>query len=61
MPQFTMSMFVTKEDLYLAKAQYFERLATNALERLQELEEVIKDDDGEWIWLSCGDYVIEGL
>ena len=61
MPEFTMSMFKSKEDLYSAKAQHFERLATIALERLEELEEVRKDDDGEWINLNTGDYVVDGL
>ena len=61
MPEFTMSMFANKEDLYLAKSQYYERLATIALDRLKELEEVAQDDDREWINTSTGEYVIQGL
>ena len=60
MTEFTMSKFKNREDLYAAKAQYFERLANAALERLEELEEAITDDAGEWIWRSRGDYVIDG-
>ena len=60
MPEFTMSMFATKEDMYCAKAQYYERLATIALERLEEMEEVHKRD-GEWINSHSGELVIDGL
>jgi hypothetical protein len=61
MSEFTMSIFKNKDELYAAKAQYFERLAIVALKRLEELEEVMQDDDGEWISRNTGEYVIEGL
>jgi len=59
MPQFTMSMYATREDLYKAKADYYMRLSEIALNRLEELEEVHKDDDSEWIGSHCGEYVLE--
>lgn len=33
------------------------RVATAALERLEELEEVAGDGDGDWYWRATGDYV----
>jgi hypothetical protein len=57
MKQFTMSEFVNKTDLYKSKSEYMKTLATNALGRLIELEEVSIDDDGRYIWRSCGEYV----
>ena len=59
MKQFTMSQFANRSDLYKAKAEYLEVLAITALNRLIELEEVMIDDDGRYIWRSCGDYLVE--
>lgn len=57
MKQFTMDQFLNKFDLYKANSEYLENLAVSALNRLIELEEVMIDDDGRYIWRSSGEYV----
>ena len=40
-----------------AEVEYHKHLALEALERLEELEEVAGDGDGDWYWRATGDYV----
>jgi hypothetical protein len=59
MRQFVMSQYATKEDLYKAKARYYEKLADAALERLMDIEEVMLSEDGEYVWNASGEALVE--
>lgn len=53
-PPFVMSKYASLQDLLADKASYWERIATEALERLMELEEVRYDHYGDPYWTASG-------
>lgn len=60
MKQFTMSQYANKEDLYKAKAEYWEAVARRCAGRLVETEELHLEGD-EFYWDNCGESLDEGL
>lgn len=63
MKHFTMSQYANKEDLYAAKAAYWEAVARRCIGRLQETEDLRESGfmHDDFYWVSCGEALDEGL